>query len=214
MEIYLIRHGEMVGDPHQRFEAGAAVTGCLSEKGCEQAERLGKRLEEVEFDAVYASPLGRAVQTSQVLRRRTGVGIEIMDWLIEWRPATVMGECAEGAAYEEMMAKAALVRPEMAWKTGAGEGTLEMAHRIVPGFLRLMERHGVRAGHGGYLMDREEDEQKVALVAHGGSLGMLAGFLLGVPIRPYGPVGFEQTGVGVFGFVKRVDVWYAVMRVM
>jgi hypothetical protein len=100
-----------------------------------------------------------------------------------------------------MMARAAEIRPEHSWKTAAGEGTLEMAHRIIPGFLKLMSAHGVEAGHGGYLLNDARDEQRIALVAHGGSLGVLTAFLLGIPIRPYAPIAYQQTdtaGVEVF----------------
>ncbi|MEI8197186.1 MAG: hypothetical protein WCI73_14910, partial [Phycisphaerae bacterium] len=94
----------------------------------------------------------------------------------------------------------------------AGEGCLEMWARIVPGFLQLMELHGVEAGHGGFLMP-EGDTQKVAIVAHGGSLGVLAAFLMGVPARPYSPFAFDCTGVMEVPFVRRAGVWYPALRV-
>ncbi len=210
MEIYLIRHGEMDGDPHRHFEP--PVEGCLSELGCRQADALAHSLDGTQFSAIYASPLGRAIQTAQPLAQPRGLKIGLLPWMIEWRPATVMGECDE-TQYETMMARAAEIRPEQAWKTPAGEGTLEMAHRIIPPFLKLMASHGVHAGHGGYLLDDAEDAQRIAMVAHGGSLGLLAGFLLGVPLKPYGPVALAPTGLAVFSFVRRVDVWYPVLQV-
>jgi broad specificity phosphatase PhoE len=88
-----------------------------------------------------------------------------------------------------------------------------MANRVVPGFLQLMESHGVAAGHGGYLLNDPEDNQRIALVAHGGSLGMLAAFLLGVPLRPYAPIALDQTAVAIFSMVRRVDVWYPVLQI-
>lgn len=210
MELFLIRHGDMAGDPHQAYEP--PVTGCLSELGCAQVSRLSASLEEIRFSAVYASPLGRAVQTAQALCEPRSLTMTILPWLIEWRPAMVMGEC-DDAAFESLMAKASQVRPELSWKTAAGEGTLEMAHRIIPGFLKLMSMHGVHAGHGGYLLDDPDDSQQIALVAHGGSLGQLAAFLLGVPLRPYSPLSFEQTGVARFRLIRRVDVWYPMLQI-
>lgn len=210
MELYLIRHADMTGDPHCEYQP--PVEGCLSETGVRQAGALGRALAEVEFSAVYASPLGRAVQTAQVLRGADGVSISILPWLTEWRPATVIDGC-DDTKYEQMLEAASKLRPEKCWKTPAGEGTLEMYHRIVPGFLTLMASHGVHAGHGGYLLDDPEDAQRVVLVAHGGSLGVLTAFLLGIPIRPFAPIAYAQTGVAVFGFVRRVDVWYPMMKV-
>ena len=210
MKLYLIRHGEMAGEPHTYHRP--PVQGCLSDLGCRQAQALGKAMADVALTAVYASPLGRAIQTAQAIAQPRDLPIGICDWLVEWRPATVTGECPDPAQYEAMMKDAAELRPELCWKTKAGEGCLEMWGRIVPGFLHLMQQHGVEAGHGGYLM-KEKDEQILALVAHGGSLGVLAAFLMGVPARPYSPFAFECTGVMEVAFIKRADVWYPAMLV-
>lgn len=212
-QLVLIRHGEACGDPHEHCTP--PVAGYLTELGCQQAEQLGAAMAGQAFDHVYASPLGRALQTAQVLVADASA-IEICPWLIEWRPASVMGDGpADDAAYESMMANAAKIRPELAWKTPAGEGTLEMAHRIIPPFLNLLAGHGIEAAHGGYLIDpaqRRRSTLRLALVAHGGSLAMIAGFLLGMPMRPHAPFGFEHTGVAVIDFIQRVDVFYPRLR--
>jgi broad specificity phosphatase PhoE len=205
MELYLIRHAQMQGDPHREY--APPVAGCLTEAGCAQASAVGRATRHIAFDAIYSSPLGRAVQTAQSVAGEDGPNITIAPWLIEWRPATVLGTCGE-SEYEHIAAAASLLRPEASWKTDAGEGTLEMAHRIIVGFHQMLARHGVRPGHGGYLLDSPDDRQRNALVGHGGSLGCLAAFLLGVPIKPFSPVAFSYTGTAVFQFVRRVDVWY------
>ena len=210
MELYLIRHGEMAGEPHMHYRP--PVQGCLSELGCQQAAALAQAMLDVPLSAVHASPLGRALQTAQAIAQERGLRIGIHEWLVEWRPATQTGECPDPAQYEAMMKNAAELRPEQCWKTKAGEGCLEMWGRIVPGFLQLMEHHGVEAGHGGYLMP-EGDQQRVAIVAHGGSLGVLAAFLMGVPAQPYSPFAFECAGVMQVTFVQRADVWYPALRV-
>lgn len=210
MDLYLIRHGDMQGDPH--LHCVPPVRDCLSDVGCRQAAAMAQALAGEEFSAIYASPLGRAIQTAQALAEPRSMPVQVIPWLIEWRPATVTEGC-DDARYEQLLAQSANIRPEQSWKTDAGEGTLEMAHRIIPGFLKLMGSHGVHAGHGGYLFDDPADRQRLALVGHGGSLGVLAAFLLGVPIRPYAPVAFQQTGVAVFEFVRRVDVWYPTLRI-
>jgi broad specificity phosphatase PhoE len=209
MEIYLIRHGEIAGDPHRHYQP--PVEGCLSESGCAQAQQLADALGAIRFDAIYASPLGRAIQTAQPLAKQQGLTIGVLPWLIEWRPAAVLGTSDE-ANYEEMERIAAGLRREKCWKTAAGEGTLEMAHRVIPGFLEMLEGHGVEPGYGGYLFQGEPHEQRIALFGHGGSLGQLAAFLLGVPLAPHPPISFALTGVAVFQFVRRADVWYPVLR--
>lgn len=208
MELYLIRHGDMQGDPHRHCHP--PVSDCLSDLGVRQAAALGAALKGVEFSAVYSSPLGRAIQTAQAFVEPNN--IKILPWLIEWRPATVLRGC-DDASYEKMLAASAKLRPEQSWATEAGESTFEMTGRVIPGFLKLMADHGAHAGHGGYLLDDPKDTQRIALVAHGGSLGCLASFILGVPIRPYAPIAFEQTGVAVLTFLQRVDVWYPILKI-
>jgi broad specificity phosphatase PhoE len=210
MELYLIRHGDMQGDPHQCWDK-APVQNCLSDLGVRQAQALGEALKDVAFTDVYASSLGRAIETAQAITRKDQP-IRIIPWLIEWRPATVTRGC-DDANYESMLAAATKLRPEMSWKTDAGESTFDIAGRVIPGFLDLMRDHGVHAGHGGYLLDDPKDDQRLALVGHGGSLGVLAAFLLGLPLRPYAPIHFAQTGVGMFQFVQRVDVWYPALSI-
>jgi broad specificity phosphatase PhoE len=210
MELYLIRNGDMSGDPHKCYKP--PVKECLSDVGQRQVAALGEALACNEFDAVYTSPLGRAIQTAQALSVRQGQHIQVLDWLMEWRPATIMRGC-DDASYERMLTASASLAPEMSWRTEAGESTFEMGHRIIPGFLELMAGHGAAAAHGGYVLESRAEDQRLALVGHGGSLGMLAAFILGVPFRPYAPIGFAQTGVAIFQFVRRVDVWYPMLLV-
>ena len=212
MEIHLIRHGEMAGDPHEFHQP--PVQGCLSDLGLRHADALADALaEDAPFDAIYSSPLGRAIQTAQPLAERQGLQIQVLPWMREWIPAGQLDGSIPDTEYEKIMAAAAEIRPEQAWKTPAGEGTFEMAHRIVPAFLKLLAGHGVHAGHGGYLLDDPDNDTRIAVVAHGGSLGLLLGFILGLPLRPHGCIGFQYTGVAVVQFVQRVDVWYPVLRV-
>ncbi|MEI8197093.1 MAG: histidine phosphatase family protein, partial [Phycisphaerae bacterium] len=110
MELYLIRHGEMAGEPHVYYQP--PVQGCLSELGCQQAAALGQALADVPLTAIHASPLGRALQTAQALAQGRGpdggdLTIGVHEWLIEWRPATQTGECPDPAQYEAMMQVAA-----------------------------------------------------------------------------------------------------------
>jgi broad specificity phosphatase PhoE len=210
MQIYLIRHANMAGDPHQYYTP--PVAGCLSEKGMAQAAKLGAALADIPFDAVYASPLGRAIQTAQAFSDARRLKIETLPWLVEWRPAHIMNG-GNDANYETMLKAGSLLRPEESWKTADGEGTFEMAHRIVPGWLEVLSRHGIRAGHGGYLFENDEDTRRIALVAHGGSLCLLLAFILGIPFQPFAPIQFAETGIAVIDFVKRSDVWYPALKI-
>jgi serine/threonine-protein phosphatase PGAM5 len=60
-QLYLVRHGEQ--DPASDHAADSG----LSALGCEQADRLGRRLRTVSFSAIHHSPLARAVQTADII---------------------------------------------------------------------------------------------------------------------------------------------------
>ena len=63
--VFMVRHGATVLSAEDRF---AGVTDVeLSEEGREQARRLADRLSGEKIAAVYASPLGRTIETARIL---------------------------------------------------------------------------------------------------------------------------------------------------
>lgn len=67
-EVFLLRHGETHWNMSGRFQGG--LDSPLSEKGIEQAASCGRRLATLagKVDAFHASPLGRTVQTTSIIR--------------------------------------------------------------------------------------------------------------------------------------------------
>ena len=63
--IFLVRHGATILTAEDRFAGSTDVP--LSDEGREQARRLALRLRPQAISAVYASPLGRTVETAQIL---------------------------------------------------------------------------------------------------------------------------------------------------
>jgi len=65
LEIYFIRHGESAGNREDRFRGRFDFP--LNENGIRQAEALRQELTNIEFGAIYSSPLSRALQTARIL---------------------------------------------------------------------------------------------------------------------------------------------------
>src|SRR2546430_5383252 len=63
--IFMVRHGATVLSAEDRFAGATDVE--LSDEGREQTRRLAGRLSHEKIVAVYASPLGRTVETAQIL---------------------------------------------------------------------------------------------------------------------------------------------------
>ncbi|MBQ2080059.1 MAG: histidine phosphatase family protein [Erysipelotrichaceae bacterium] len=81
MEIVFIRHG----DPNYELDA-------LTEKGILEAKALIPRIEKINADYYYVSPLGRARQTAQIAMERIDKEAKVLDWLREF-PAVVKHIC-------------------------------------------------------------------------------------------------------------------------
>jgi alpha-ribazole phosphatase len=64
-DIILVRHGETEFNATETFRGRADVP--LNENGIRQAELLGEYLSNDKIDAVYSSPLKRAVRTAQAI---------------------------------------------------------------------------------------------------------------------------------------------------
>ena len=69
MAIYLIRHGETEGN---RLRILQRPDIPLSERGLEQARRLGTRLADAGISRILASDLSRAAMTAEAVQRATG----------------------------------------------------------------------------------------------------------------------------------------------
>ncbi len=67
-EIYIVRHGET--ESNTRASCIGHKDVMLNENGRKQVAELVRRLADVEFDAVYVSPLTRAVDTAAPLKKK------------------------------------------------------------------------------------------------------------------------------------------------
>ncbi|MGL6066854.1 MAG: histidine phosphatase family protein [Cetobacterium sp.] len=65
LHIYFVRHGETVWNTLKIFQGRS--NSPLTSLGIEQAKKLSLHLENIEFNKVYSSPLGRAIQTTQLI---------------------------------------------------------------------------------------------------------------------------------------------------
>lgn len=64
MKLYLTRHGQTDWNKESRAQGRADVP--LNDTGRAQARELGEKIQNLQFDAVYSSPLRRAAETAQI----------------------------------------------------------------------------------------------------------------------------------------------------
>ena len=164
-EVTLIRHGETEWNLSGRWQGHADSP--LSERGVAQAEALGKRMKPGDFDFLYSSDLGRAMDTSRLLGSPSGWEAIPREDLRE-RDLGVL----EGLTTEEMLER----EPEV-YHSFRNEGP----GYVPPGgesFTQFCERcanavEQISATHEG---------SKIGIVAHGGVLGAFFRYAMNIPL--------------------------------
>ena len=166
--MFLVRHGATSLTTEDRFAGSTDVP--LSEEGRRQAASLAERLMAQSIEAIYASPLERALETARILAAPHGLRPVVEPALREidygrW----------EGLTRDEVQAAFA---PEYAiWEedpftvapTG-GESGVNVLNRALPFMRQIVELHRHRS---------------VVVVAHKGTLRLLIASLLGFDVRGY-----------------------------
>ena len=77
--IILMRHGQTAWNAEEVFRGQIDIE--LDETGLKQAELLGAYLSQGKLDAVFSSPLKRAVQTAEAIILHHGLAVEIVPGL-------------------------------------------------------------------------------------------------------------------------------------
>jgi broad specificity phosphatase PhoE len=150
MRIFFARHGESQanllheisnrGIPAQQPPQVLARHG-LTSKGRAQAGALAGGLEGRKIAQVYSSPLLRAIETSQIVARRLGVGYEISQALCEFDCGILEGRSDEQAwqAWQELW-EAWTIRHEWERRIVGVESFRDIQGRFEPFIDDLVQR--------------------------------------------------------------------------
>ncbi|HEY7769380.1 histidine phosphatase family protein [Longimicrobium sp.] len=166
--IFLVRHGATVLTAEDRFAGSIDVP--LADVGREQARRLAERLRTERIAAVYASPLGRAVETASIVAAPHGLDVQT---------DAALREISHGR-WEEMTrqeVEARFADEAAAWDADpytfaplGGETGLDVTARALPAVLDLVRRH---------------EGQTILIVSHKATIRLLLSSLLGFDPRRY-----------------------------
>jgi len=81
-KLILARHGETAWNVEKVFRGRADIN--LDEVGIKQAELLGKHLSNWKLEAIYSSPVKRALDTANIIARYHKIGVQIDEGLIDF----------------------------------------------------------------------------------------------------------------------------------
>ncbi|WP_026671079.1 histidine phosphatase family protein [Butyrivibrio sp. AE3006] len=200
MRLIFVRHGE----PNYAKD-------CLTENGKEQAACTAKRLKDEDIRAIYASPMGRAVETASYTAKDHGLTVKTLDFMheIDWGDAR-----GEAVSEDEKLEfdghpwtlgyKLLTENPQFVgsseWKNHhyfKNNICLQYYEKVSAGIDELLEEYGLFRKNGLYeyragkvvseagndgVADKFDDT--VALFAHGGSGAILYSHLFNLPF-PY-----------------------------
>lgn len=159
----------------------------LNENGIAQAQALAKRLVHWPIQAIYSSDLQRAAQTAALLGDALKI-IPIYD--VTWRERHV--GVFEGLTTQQIMVQYADV-----WQQSyndiinppEGEDHTHLLQRASTAFETLSAKH---------------PNEMVAIVSHGGFLGTLISYVLGLPADQYGRFSLRgNTGLSIVEITER-----------
>lgn len=183
-QLILVRHGETLHNV-----AGIAqgwADSDLSDRGKEQVARLGERLRRHKCDALFASPLGRALTTATAIRDILGLEITILEDLREmsygdWESRSFLDIRRDDAGtYERWIADPEAQSPN-------GESHADVRRRMERAFQAV------------------SGAKRPLLVTHGTAIRIGATALLDMPALAAHKFAQENAAINVFYW--RVDRW-------
>ena len=162
MELLLIRHALPV---RRELVVGAADPE-LSAAGVAQVEHLADYLAAERLDAVYSSPLRRAIETGAPVAARHSLDVVVVDDVAEWdRMSTEYVPVEELKAADDPRWRALV---EGVWTSD--ESPAQFRARVLAAIEQLIDAHA-----GG----------RIAVVCHGGVINTYLAAVLGLdPARP------------------------------
>lgn len=139
MDIILARHGETDWNAGEIFWGRADVE--LNETGIKQARLLAKYLSEFDIEAVYSSPLKRALKTAEAVARYHKLKVQIEHGLIDFDYGIWQGLSHQEIKEKYKESYAQWKKRPQDVKMPGGESLSEVRERAVSVINRAVDKH-------------------------------------------------------------------------
>ncbi len=178
--LLLIRHGE--NDYSKKMRLAGRMSGVhLNERGRKQAEELGQALSQVPINAIYSSPLERAMETAAPIAQACSLKVLREPGLLESDVGQWQGQSVRRLAmtsYWRIVQQA----PSRAGHPG-GETFLQTQTRIVSALDALCKKHKPR--------------ELIACVFHADPIKLAIAHYLGLPLDHFQRLACDTASVSV-----------------
>ena len=182
--IFLIRHGE--NDWVGKMLAGRLPDVHLNQKGQEQASQLADTLKSLPFNAIYSSPLERAMETALPLADIKQIEINVCNNLSEVNFGDWQGKTIKQ------------LRKLKLWKTvqnspsqmrfPGGESFIDAQNRLVGCINQISESH--------------EPTDLVACFSHSDSIRLTVAYYLNMPLDSFQRINISTASISVLLLTK------------
>jgi len=179
--FFLIRHGDN-DFVEKRKLAGRMPNVHLNVEGQRQAEALVRVLDSVKFEAIYASPLERAVETAEPLARALDLEINIREGLLEIGYGSWQGQSLKALRRRKLW-PVLQNTPSLA-RFPEGESFPEAQARVVS------ELEALRSFHRG-------EKRNIACVFHSDPIKLAIAHYLGLPLDLYQRISISPASISV-----------------
>lgn len=164
----MVRHGATVLSAEDRFAGATDVE--LSDEGREQARRLAERLSREKIGAVYASPLGRTVETARILAAPHDLEVQTCDGFREVSHGHWEGMKRRDVEEKFPDEMAEWEKDPYTFAPAGGESGLAVTARALPALINLVRKH---------------PGETILIVSHKATIRLLLSSLLGFDPRRY-----------------------------
>lgn len=185
MILYCVRHGESVYNAERRIQGQSNVP--LSPLGQKQSQAVAAALARLRIDAVYASPLSRALETAQIVANALELEVHVDERLQE-----INAGIFQDLRFDEIAER----HPREAARWRAGDPDF-----VIPD--GESRRDLMKRGLAAFEEIRSKEFAQVVVVAHGGILAAALKALLEIPAAQ-NPFNLYNASISRLEWTKRV----------
>jgi len=180
--LHCVRHGESTYNVEGRIQ-GQSERPLLSGLGRRQSEAAAAALAGEPIEAIYASPLRRALETAEIISRAVGRAIRIDPRLKEIDVGIFQDQLRADLEEDHAQALARWLSGDPDFVIPGGESRRQLAERGRAAFADIR-----RSGH-----------EQALVVSHGGLLVSTIKSLLGIPLRDP-PLALENCSISTLAW--------------
>lgn len=139
LRLYITRHGETEWNLEKRMQGWKDSS--LTQKGTEDAIKLGESMKNIDFSCIYSSSSPRTLRTSELIRGDRDINIIPVDDLREMNLGDWEGKTADEAARMDKEGQKSFWETPHLYVPKSGESYFEVRERATKAINKIIQSH-------------------------------------------------------------------------